>query len=78
MTLSLLLSLAAYDSGKERASGVVTSLAHMMNLNTFTCGAFHAASTQGVTKLADDLHTAITVKHWMCGFPDKLVTTTLD
>ena len=28
--------------------------------------------------LADDLHTAIQNKRWMCGFPDKLVIVTLD
>ena len=56
----------------------VASLTHMMNLNTFTCGAFHAVSTQDVAKLADDLHTAIAGKHWMCGFPDKMVIVTLD
>ena len=54
------------------------SLFHMMNLNTFTCGAFHAVSTQDAAKLADDLHTAIADKHWMCGFPDKMVIVTLD
>ncbi len=56
----------------------VASLTHMMNLNTFTCGAFHAVSTQDAAKLADDLHTAIADKHWMCGFPDKMVIVTLD
>ncbi len=54
------------------------SLVHMMNLNTFTCGAFHAADAQDVTKLTDDLHTTVQAKHWMCGFPmntfrDKLL-----
>ena len=48
----------------------------MMNLNTFTCGAFHAVSTQDAAKLADDLHTAIADKHWMCGFPDKMLIAT--
>ena len=53
------------------------SLVHMMNLNTFTCGAFHAADAQDVTKLADDLHTTVQAKHWMCGFPEKLVIVTV-
>ena len=52
------------------------ALFHMMNLNTFTCGAFHAVSTQDAAKLADDLHTAIADKHWMCGFPDKMFIAT--
>ena len=53
------------------------SLVHMMNLNTFTCGAFHVADANNVTRLADDLRTTIQAKHWMCGFPDKLVIVTV-
>ena len=49
------------------------SLVHMMNLNTFTCGAFHVADANNVARLADDLRTTIQAKHWMCGFPDKVV-----
>ena len=54
------------------------SLVHMMNLNTFTCGAFHVADANNVARLADDLRTTIQAKRWMCGFPDKLVIVTLD
>lgn len=53
------------------------SLVHMMNLNTFTCGAFHVADANNVTRLADDLRTTIQDKRWMCGFPDKLVIVTV-
>ena len=53
------------------------SLVHMMNLNTFTCGAFHVADANNVTRLADDLRTTIQAKRWMCGFPDKLVIVTV-
>ena len=49
----------------------------MMNLNTFTCGAFHVADANNVTRLADDLRTTIQAKRWMCGFPDKLVIVTV-
>ena len=49
----------------------------MMNLNTFTCGAFHVADANNVTMLADDLRTTIQAKRWMCGFPDKLVIVTV-
>ena len=53
------------------------SLVHMMNLNTFTCGAFHVADANNVARLADDLRTTIQAKRWMCGFPDKLVIVTV-
>lgn len=52
------------------------SLVHMMNLNTFTCGAFHVADANNVARLADDLRTTIQAKHWMCGFPDKMFIAT--
>ena len=54
------------------------ALLHMMNMNTFTCGAYHAADAKDVTKLAGDLRDAIQGKQWMCGFPDKLVIVTMD
>ena len=53
------------------------SLVHMMNMNTFTCGAFHVADANNVARLADDLRTTIQAKRWMCGFPDKLVIVTV-
>lgn len=54
------------------------ALLHMMNMNTFTCGAFHAADAKDVSTLASDLRSAIQGKHWMCGFPEKLVIVTMD
>ena len=49
------------------------SLMHMMNGNTFTCGAFHAANAEDVSSIVEDIHAEISGKHWMCGFPDKLI-----
>lgn len=54
------------------------SLMHMMNANTFTCGAFHITSKDDVDTVAQDLRDAIQSKQWMCGFPDKLVIFTYD
>ena len=73
-TLSYLLTFPADDASLIDSAA---SLVHMMNLNTFTCGAFHVADANNVTRLADDLHTTIQAKHWMCGFPDKLVIVTV-
>ena len=70
-----MLTFPAADTGLiDEAAGLV----HMMNLNTFTCGAFHAADSKDLSTLAGDLHTAVTGKQWMCGFPDKLVIVTVD
>lgn len=49
------------------------SLIHMINANTFTCGVFHAKSSSDVDALAGELKDNILARHWMCGFPDKLV-----
>ena len=54
------------------------ALLHMMNMNTFTCGALRTASADDAAKLASDLRDAIQAKQWMCGFPDKLVIATMD
>ena len=68
------LSFPAADEGKLSDAA---SLTHMMNANTFTCGAFHVADANNVARLADDLRTTIQAKRWMCGFPDKLVIVTV-
>lgn len=52
------------------------SLIHMMNANTFTCGAFHVTDSDKVSTVADALRDAISSRHWMCGFPDKFVIIT--
>lgn len=73
-SLSYLLTFPADDASLIDSAA---SLVHMMNLNTFTCGAFHVADANNVTRLADDLRTTIQAKRWMCGFPDKLVIVTV-
>ena len=54
------------------------SLMHMMNANTFTCGAFHVKSSADVETVANALRENILRRQWMCGFPDKLVVASLD
>ena len=53
------------------------SLMHMMNGNTFTCGAFHIANTDDVAAFATAMRDGLQNKQWMCGFPDKLVVADL-
>ena len=53
------------------------SLMHMMNANTFTCGAFHVSSSDNLSSVADSLRENILQRQWMCGFPDKLVVITV-
>ena len=73
-------SLASQLTFPARDAGLIDSaaaLTHMMNSNTFTCGAFHVASKDNVSQLAQDLRSEFQGKHWMCGFPDKLVVASM-
>lgn len=54
------------------------SLVHMMNANTFTCGAFKVKNAEDVASLAEMLKDNILKRQWMCGFPDKLVVASVD
>ena len=54
------------------------SIMHMMNANTFTCGAYHLKNADDVKSVAADLKENVMGRQWMCGFPDKLVVISLD
>ena len=49
------------------------SLVHMMNANTFTCGAFKTASSEDAEALSSAVMDNVMGRQWICGFPDKLV-----
>lgn len=72
-TVSYLLTFPAADVAKLDGAA---SIMHMMNSNTFTCGAFHAANADDVSAIVEDIHSEISGKHWMCGFPDKMFLAT--
>lgn len=72
-TVSYLLTFPAADVAKLDGAA---SIMHMMNSNTFTCGAFHAANADDVSAIVEDIHSEISGKHWMCGFPDKMFIAT--
>ncbi len=54
------------------------SLFHMMNGNTFTCGAYRVKEGTDVDALAQSIRDAIQGRRWMCGFPDKIIVATVD
>lgn len=64
---SLLVPEQQVDKVKEAAS-----LIHMMNANTFTCGAFRV---EGVSaeEFASAMKERILTNQWICGFPERLV-----
>ena len=53
------------------------SLMHMLNANTFTCGAYHVKNTEDISELASKIKDNIQQRQWLCGFPDKLVIISL-
>lgn len=54
------------------------SLVHMMNANTFTCGAFHVKSAGDIDEISAAIKNNIMQRQWLCGFPDKLIIVKLD
>lgn len=54
------------------------SLVHMMNANTFTCGAFHVKNAGDIADISTAIRDNIMQRQWMCGFPDKLVIVQVD
>ena len=54
------------------------SLVHMMNANTFTCGAYRVKSADDVEALTAAIKDHIMQRQWLCGFPEKLVIVTVD
>ncbi len=74
-SLDQMLGLPEASAGKIDDAA---SLMHMMNANTFTCGAFHVSSADDLTAVADAIRDNIQQRQWMCGFPDKLIVITVD
>ncbi len=54
------------------------SLMHMMNLNSFTAGAFHVTDKDSIASIAQNIKDGILAKHWMCGFPDEYIVYQVD
>ena len=74
-TLDATLGFPAASAGKIDDAA---SLMHMMNGNTFTCGAFRAADAGDVDGLCAAIKDNVMQRQWMCGFPEKLVIVTVD
>ncbi len=51
----------------------VASMIHMMNANSFTCGAFKLAEGVTAADFGAAMKDAILGNQWMCGFPDELL-----
>lgn len=73
--LDRMLGFPAADAEKiDNAASIM----HMMNANTFTCGAYHLKNADDVKSVAADPKENVMGRQWMCGFPDKLVVISVD
>lgn len=67
--LDTALGFPAGEAGKIDAAA---SLVHMLNANSFTCGAFRAGEGEDVSALAQAVEDNIADRQWLCGFPEQL------
>ena len=70
--------MLSFPTGSVDLIDSAASISHMMNMNTFTCGAYHVKNSADAKTLAQALRDSIQSRQWMCGFPDKLVVATVD
>lgn len=49
------------------------SLTHMMNANSFTCGAFRLKDPGDAPDVASAIKDNLLQRQWVCGFPDRLI-----
>ena len=76
--LAAAVRLGSFTRAAEELGYTQSGLTHMMNSNTFTCGAFQLKDGVDAAALAKKVEQNIQSRQWMCGFPDKLVIVTLD
>lgn len=69
------LAFPAADADKIDSAA---SLMHMLNANTFTCGAYHVTSADDVSTVAADIKDNVMQRQWVCGFPEKLLVVSVD
>ena len=68
MTYNLLVPAEQLANVAEAASMI-----HMMNANTFTCGAFKLAEGVSAADFGAAMQAAVQGNMWMCGFPERLL-----
>ena len=64
--------MLSFPAGSVDLIDSAASISHMMNMNTFTCGAYHVKNAADAKTLAQSLRDSIQSRQWMCGFPDKV------
>ena len=70
-------SMLGFPAGEADKIDDAASLVHMMNANTFTCGAVHVQDAAALDDVAAAVRENIMNRQWLCGFPEKLVIVTV-
>lgn len=70
--------LVGFPAGSIDKIDAAASLIHMMNANSFTCGAYSLKEGTDSDALASAVRDAIMGRRWMCGFPEKMFVATVD
>ncbi len=71
-------NLVGFPAGSIDEIDAAASLFHMMNGNSFTCGAYRVKAGADMDALAQSIRDVIQGRRWMCGFPDKVLVATVD
>lgn len=70
-------SLAFPETSADKIDSAA-SMVHMLNANTFTCGAFHLINPEDKTDVSAAIKDNVMQRQWICGFPEKLVILTVN
>ena len=70
---TVVAQLVCPESAQAMIDGAA-SLIHGMNANTFTSAAYHIKGGSDAAAFLAEMKTAIQGNHWMCGFPEKVLT----
>lgn len=71
-------SILGFPASSGEQIDDAASLVHMLNANTFTCGAFHIKNQSDSAAITAAIKDNIMQRQWICGFPDKLVIVKID